>query len=459
LDRRLVELGEETLELRFWGTRGSIATPGPSTNRYGGNTSCVEVVTRAGQRFIFDCGTGARLLGARLMAVGPRPLSATLLCTHTHWDHIQGFPFFAPLFVPGNKFTVCGPQGAKGSLSDVLSGQMEFTYFPVELSQLGATIIYQDLMEGTHDIDGVKVSAHLMNHPATALGYRIEADGVSLLYLCDHEPYWESLWDSAAESGKLESILHEGDRGHAAFMQGADVVIHDAQYTPEEYKAKRNWGHSPYTYAVGIAAAANVKRLFLTHHDPTHDDDFLDRLQSSAQEIAALLGSSLEVSCAREGFHATYQGNVAAAAEPAAQSSGVVVHPTGEFLRSLQILIVDDDEDLRIFAREVLLRAGHRVLEASNGLDGLALVAKMPPDLMMLDLKMPDMDGLEVLRRLRASESGHCLPVIVLTAHGDEASARSSFELGATDFLAKPFTPPQLDARVRSCFAHAIRQA
>jgi DNA-binding response OmpR family regulator len=167
----------------------------------------------------------------------------------------------------------------------------------------------------------------------------------------------------------------------------------------------------------------------------------------------------LEVSCAREGFHATFEGEGAAARERLAQTSGVVVHPTEERPRPLLILIVDDDEDLRIFAREVLVRAGHRVLEAANGIDGLALVAKTPPDLLMLDLKMPDMDGLEVLRRLRSNDSSHSLPVIVLTAHGDEASARRSFELGATDFLAKPFTPPQLDARVRSCFAHAVRPA
>jgi CheY-like chemotaxis protein len=328
---------------------------------------------------------------------------------------------------------------------------MEFTYFPVELSQLGARITYRDLTEGTHELDGVTVSAHLLNHPATALGYRIEADGVSLLYLCDHEPYWESLWDSSAKSGKLESILHEGDRGHAAFMQNADVVVHDAQYTPEEYKAKRNWGHSPYTYVVGIAAAAKVKRLFLTHHDPTHDDDFLDRVQASAREIAASLGSPMEISCAREGFHAKYENLTSAG--PITQT-GPAYRPTDEGHRSLQILIVDDDEDLRIFAREVLVRAGHHVLEASSGTVGLEMVAKAPPDLLMLDLKMPDMDGFEVLRRLR-SQGVHGLPVIVLTAHGDEDSARASFELGATDFLAKPFTPPQLDARVRSCFAHA----
>ena len=443
------------MELRFWGTRGSIAAPGPSTNRYGGNTSCVEVVTSAGQRFIFDCGTGVRSLGAHLMAAESGPISATLLFGHTHWDHIQGFPFFSPLFVAGNKFTVCGPQGAKGSLSEVLSGQMEFTYFPVELAQLGAQITYRDLSEGVHDIEGVEFGTQLMNHPATALGYRMEADGVSLLYLCDHEPYWENLWDSTAKSHKLGSILHEGDRGHARFMKDADVVIHDAQYTPEEYKTKKNWGHSPYSYVVGIAIAANVKRLFLTHHDPTHDDDFLDRLENSARELAASLGSPMEISCAREGFHAVLEGDMSRMAP--VSRVGVSTARPDDAHRSLLILVVDDDEDLRIYAREALVRAGHRVLEASNGAAGIELIQTTPPDLVMLDLRMPDFDGFEVLRRVRSSEAGQLLPIIVLTAHGDEEMARNSFALGATDFLAKPFTPPQLHARVRSCFAHASR--
>jgi CheY-like chemotaxis protein/phosphoribosyl 1,2-cyclic phosphodiesterase len=390
------------------------------------------------------------------VAAGPKPLSATLLFGHTHWDHIQGFPFFAPLFVQGNKFTVCGPQGAKGSLSDVLSGQMEFTYFPVELAQLGAEIKYLDLSEGTHDFDGVEIGAQLMNHPATALGYRMEADGVSLMYLCDHEPYWENLWDSTAKSHKLSSILHEGDRGHAAFMKDADVVIHDAQYTPEEYKAKRNWGHSSYSYVVGIAAAANVKRLFLTHHDPTHDDDFLDRLENDARALAASLSSRLEVTCAREGFHTVFEGdkNTASSLE---RLSASAMHSAYDTHRSLLILVVDDDEDLRIFAREVLVRAGHRVMEAPNGVTGIEMVGKTKPDLVMLDLRMPGIDGFEVLRRLRSTEAARYLPIIALTAHGDEEMARSSFELGATDYLAKPFTPPQLNARVRSCFAHAAR--
>ena len=440
------------MQLRFWGTRGSIATPGPSTNIFGGNTSCVEAVTSAGQRFIFDCGTGARVLGAHFMAHGPKPLSATILLSHTHWDHIQGFPFFAPLFVPGNRITVCGPQGANSSLPDVLAGQMEYTYFPVELSQLGAQIEYRDLTEGSHDIDGVHITTQFLNHPAIALGYRIEADGVSLLYLCDHEPFWEKLWRSDAETGKLDSILHDGDRRHAAFMQNADVVIHDAQYTSEEYPAKKNWGHSTWSYVTQIAAAAGVKRLFLTHHDPTHDDATLSGIEAKARDLASACGSRLSVSCAREGFEEEFRSS---ASQPPYMK--YVQEQTNAASGALSILVVDDDEDLVILVRKALTKAGHRVLEASNGDDGLALALSDRPDLLLLDLKMPPPDGFEVLRRLRAHEETKSLPVIVLTAMGDEESVRESFALGATDFLNKPFTPPQLDARVRSTFAHGSR--
>src|ERR1700761_5634273 len=170
------------MHLRFWGTRGSIATPVASTTIFGGNTSCVEVVTNSGARFILDCGTGARPLGLHLMAHASKPLSATILLSHTHWDHIQGFPFFAPLFVPGSEITVCAQQGASSSLQRVLAGQMEYTYFPVELGQLGARIEYRDLTEGVYEIGEARIRTQFLNHPAIALGYRIEADGASIVY-------------------------------------------------------------------------------------------------------------------------------------------------------------------------------------------------------------------------------------------------------------------------------------
>jgi phosphoribosyl 1,2-cyclic phosphodiesterase len=177
---------------------------------------------------------------------------------------------------------------------------MEFTYFPVELDQLSAEITYYDLAEGTHVIDGVTVKAQYLNHPAMTLGYRLEADGVSIAYLCDHEPFSGTLWRTNSASGKVESILHDGDRRHAEYMAGADLVIHDAQYTPEEYPAKKNWGHSTYEYVVEVAAAAGVKSLVLTHHDPAHDDVFIERIQDLAASVAAARGSSRRVSCAYE---------------------------------------------------------------------------------------------------------------------------------------------------------------
>ena len=147
------------MRARFWGTRGSIATPGPGTNRFGGNTSCVEVTTWDGACFIIDCGTGARGLGAALMTRTPKPSSITIFLSHTHWDHIQGFPFFAPLFVPGNRVTVYAPEGSGPSLREVLAGQMEYTYFPMDIGQLPASITFQELGEGTHDIGGARIVA------------------------------------------------------------------------------------------------------------------------------------------------------------------------------------------------------------------------------------------------------------------------------------------------------------
>jgi phosphoribosyl 1,2-cyclic phosphodiesterase len=293
------------MQVRFWGTRGSIATPGPETVRFGRNTSCVEVVAKSGGRFILNCGTGVRLLGLHLASKRQPRIRATILLRHTHWDHIQGFPFFRPAFQHGNEFLICAPLGATGSLLHVLSGQMETTYFPVELSELPAKIAYRHLAEGHFDFHGVKISTHTLHHPAATLGYRIEADGVSVAYICDHEPFSDVLWQPGAEPGKVESILHEGDRRHAQFMRNADLVIHDSQYTPAEMLEKKNWGHSSYEYAVELAGAAGVRQVALTHHDPTHTDAKLVEIEKKARALAASRKYKLDVFSAYEACEVT----------------------------------------------------------------------------------------------------------------------------------------------------------
>ena len=291
------------MRLRFWGTRGSIATPGPGTNHFGGNTSCIELTTPTGHCLMLDCGTGARLLGNRLLvAAGSSPIHATILLTHTHWDHIQGFPFFAPLFVSGNSFEFYGPERSRLSLRDVLAAQMGHPYFPVSLDQLAARTTYHGLTEGTHHLAGLKITAQSMNHFSATLGYRIEVGEESICYLSDHEPYFEPVWRDGAPPGQIDSIREPGDRRHADFMRGSSIVIHEAQYTPEEYPSKRNWGHSTYAYAVQMAAAAGVRRLFLTHHDPAHDDSFLRDVEDRARALARELHSRMEVACAYEGL-------------------------------------------------------------------------------------------------------------------------------------------------------------
>jgi CheY-like chemotaxis protein/phosphoribosyl 1,2-cyclic phosphodiesterase len=385
------------------------------------------------------------------MAHTPKPISATILLSHTHWDHIQGFPFFAPLFVPGNQITVCGPEGSGHSLREVLSGQMEFTYFPVEIGELPATITFRELGEGTHEIGGVRIVAQYLHHPAMTLGYRIEADGASVVYLCDHEPYAETLTQDSAPPHDHAAMAHEGDRRHARFMSDAGLVIHDAQYTPEEYPAKKNWGHSTYEYAVDLAGTAGARQLALTHHDPTHDDDFVEAVEGRARRYAEQRGHSVQVCCAYEGLDLSVepQGARHLADVP-------VALPTGrEPLRQIRVLVVDDDPDIRALANLALSQDGHIVSEASSGAEALALIDAHAPDLLVLDLLMPGQGGLEVLRILRSRPATAALPVVVLTAMDDEANTRAGFELGATDYVTKPFTIPQLAARVRACLTRS----
>ena len=278
--------------VRFWGVRGSIPTPGFETARYGGNTSCVTVepdpAPEGGptELFVLDAGSGLRVLGLDLLKQKRLPVRAHVLLTHTHWDHIQGFPFFAPAFIPGNELTVYGAAGSEEDLQATLAGQMLHRYFPVSLEQLGATIRFADAQPGVLEVGPARVTVAPLNHPGKTVGYRLELDGCSVAYVTDCEPL-----------GSPPDL--QIDPGVLALARDADVLIHDAQYTDAEYPSKVGWGHSPVSFVVNVAKEARAKKLVLFHHDPLRADDQLDSLLAQARECAA--GSGVEVVAAAEG--------------------------------------------------------------------------------------------------------------------------------------------------------------
>ncbi|MCB9557255.1 MAG: MBL fold metallo-hydrolase [Deltaproteobacteria bacterium] len=257
--------------VRFWGVRGSLPIPGPSTVKIGGNTPCIEV--RAGSEIlIFDAGSGIRNLGLRLMK--EMPLVARMFFTHFHWDHIQGFPFFGPAFIKGNRFDLFGARKLSSTLADTLSGQMNFPNFPVSLEEMAAQMNFHDLHEGEAVAcgDAVITNAEL-NHPGRCFAYRVDFGGHAIVIASDTEHY-------SCIDAKL-----------VALADGADVLIYDSMYTPEEYAGtngaspKTGWGHSTWKEGVKVAKAANVRQLVLYHHDPDHDDEQVLRIESEAKKL------------------------------------------------------------------------------------------------------------------------------------------------------------------------------
>jgi phosphoribosyl 1,2-cyclic phosphodiesterase/ActR/RegA family two-component response regulator len=289
------------LTVRFWGTRGSIAAPGPGTVVHGGNTACVEL--RSGPDIlVFDAGTGIRELGLALAAeFRGRAVTVHLFISHTHWDHIQGLPFFVPAYSPGTTLHIYGSTGQGQSLAAILRGQMQADYFPVSLGDLASSIHVHEYHGDAFRIGEATVAATYMNHPGMTLGYRVERAGRSVVYATDHEPYRSTLEVGSGRAGAGRQLGRVLDDALVAFVRGADLYIGEAQYTDEEYQSKIGWGHSSLSATVDVALQGGVKALALFHHDPMHTDDVVTGMEILAKELIAERGGRLWCFAAREG--------------------------------------------------------------------------------------------------------------------------------------------------------------
>ncbi len=258
------------MQIEFWGVRGSIASPGPETAGVGGNTSCVAVRCGSSQ-IILDAGTGLRGLGdSRLTELRGAPFEATILLSHFHWDHIQGLPFFVPAYIPSTRLTIMGATNGSLSLEETLTHQMKAPHFPVRLDELRASLALKDIRAGVpFAVGDATVRATRLNHPGGVHAFRIEHEGRSVVYATDTEHY------------------ECADPALVALSEGADVLIYDAQYTPEEYPSKLGWGHSTFAAGAEIARRAGVGELVLFHHDPRHDDAAVGAIEERSRGLFA----------------------------------------------------------------------------------------------------------------------------------------------------------------------------
>jgi phosphoribosyl 1,2-cyclic phosphodiesterase len=299
------------VELRIWGDRCSIPCPGPDTVVFGGNTSCLEL--RFDDRLvIIDAGSGIRKLGDNLMKTDIKrgPIDTDIFLTHTHWDHIMGFPMFTPIYVPGTKLRIRGPVTyEEDTLDKIVGNQLSYRYWPVRQSELAAKIEYDQLKQTTMDLGrGLKMRTKYLNHPVLCLGYRFEYEDRSIVTIYDHEPFRNVFPTDPTDPGydaeaatEGEAAAREENEKVLQFISGADILVHDTQYTAKEYsQSKIGWGHSSYEHAINAANKAGVKRLLMFHHDPNRTDAELTELERKFQ--SAIRGKTkLEVEMAREG--------------------------------------------------------------------------------------------------------------------------------------------------------------
>lgn len=423
--------------IRFWGTRGSIAKPGPSTVRYGGNTSCVELRSESGTLVVIDCGTGAHALGHELVRQDATAKRGHILISHTHWDHIQGLPFFSPLFVADGNWDIYGPAGLSEGLRQTLAGQMEHTYFPVSLDQFAAQIRYHDLVEGKFSIGDIEVTARYLNHPALTLGYRFRVDGITVVYSCDHEPH-----SPAAAAGNTE--LSGRDAQHADFLAGADVVIHDSQYMASEYASKTGWGHSTAEYVINVCQHAGVGKVLLTHHDPMRDDGAIDDLLARMRKRVADSGMPLEVDAAAEGQHLHLVKDTNVPAPDNAFPAETAMRPEA---LSRQIVMRISDKLLAQQLSEAVALEGlsrPKLIES----DDFPVLSSADCALVLLEHRPPDSDAVEMARRVRQAEPEGAIRIpLVVVSHTEPAELADKV---ATDWLIAPFSLSYARTKIRA---------
>ena len=291
------------MKFKFWGVRGSIPSPGPHTARYGGNTTCIEVRSDSGKLIILDGGTGIFALAQTLLR--EMPVSANIFITHSHWDHIQGLPFFIPLFIPGNSVRLHGaydPVSGSG-IEKVMAVQLQYSYFPVREAEMKARIEYETLSIGqTVEIGDATITSTLLNHPVIDFGYRIECNGKSMFFTGDHEAYYNIYDPDDSGHAEYQALIEEKQAAVDAAMQGVDALIIDSSYTREEYPSKKGWGHGTFDSAIEMALRVGARHLYCTHHEPTRSDSDLEAVFADVMNRYASQLQGLEVHLAYEGL-------------------------------------------------------------------------------------------------------------------------------------------------------------